>query len=240
MINFCSITPLKNAELMYEQHYVMLLAHLAEKSKKYVDLAKSHKLNYKIMDNSIIELGESFSMERLVKQAERCGADEIILPDVFQNGNKTVKSVKESIKWLKDNGYLGKFKLMAVCHGRDTEEFKKCFEKLNEIKEIDTIGIPKVLCRWCGNRDELCYIYCHSCKQIHLLGVASTMTELKLLAKTNFVRSVDSCMPSLLTIQNKKWNECRDGTIDLMKEKVDVVKYHNMMNEIKEHLTGIE
>lgn len=233
-MKFCSITPLKNARLMYENEYVMLLAHLSANSAKYAQYARNNN-NYKIMDNSIIELGEAFDMDTLINEAIKCNVDEIILPDIFNDGDATLKKVNESIEWLKEHNYIGKFKLMAVCHAKNLEEFHETFNKLNKIKEIDVIGIPKVCSRWMGSRvKEAECLSLHTKKDIHLLGCWNSLNELKDLSSNSKVRSMDTCLPALLTIYNMNTFDDRNGlTIDLEKDEIqNINKYKEIMKEI--------
>ena len=242
-MKFCSITPVGNAELMYEEDVVMLLAHLAEKNDEYVCNA-FHSKKYKIIDNSIIEMGRSFSMKRLVAQAVRCRADEIILPDEFENGSLTIEKTIKSIRWLKRKGLIGKFKLMAVCHGRTLEEFKACFKLLNLITEIDVIGIPKITQKWCGNRGELAGVFLDSQKEIHFLGCYDSLEELLLLRSNprafSKVRSIDTCLPSLLAMEGKGCWESREGKkIDLEKDlmsKEELHRYRQIIFSVKKEM----
>lgn len=219
---------------------VMLLTHLVERDENYVALAKQHPNTYKILDNSLIELGGATSMERLVTAAEEVGADEIILPDVFKDADLTIWKVKESIQWLKDKGLLGKYKLMAVCHGATREAFLKCFDTLEKMPAVDVIGIPKVMCSfdWVNNsRANLYPIFKNSTKEIHFLGVWYNLGEILSLPKEvyNKVRSVDTCMFALDVIQNIDFFTDRKGTIDLEKEYSELTedKYNALMDRFE-------
>lgn len=238
-MKICNIVPLKYSYLMYQQDYVMLLCHLAKENIKYAEEACDSK-NYKIMDNSIIELGEAFTLEDLIKEARKCKVDEIILPDVFQDGKATLSLVKDSINYLKDNDILGEFKLQAVCHGRTIEEFKKSFEELNKIKEIDVIGIPKVLTKTFGNRCELYDVFKNTNKEIHLLGCWDSFNELKVLPKEAFskIRSLDTCLISLLSQNgNDAFNTKRPSkTIDFNKTRVNISNYYKMNEQLTNYI----
>ena len=221
-MNICSICPVNKSYLMYENApMVMLLTHLVEKYPTYVEEALKHPDTYKILDNSLIELGGALSMDRLVAAAEMVHANEIILPDVFKDGDATIKSTLDSINWLKEHNLLGKYKIMVVCHGTTREEFKKCFDILNSIPEVDVIGIPKVMSSmpWIlsKNRRELKDIFMNSSKEIHFLGSWYNLGELLELGNDvwNRVRSADTCLPSLDIIQGLTLYEDRLGTIDL-------------------------
>ena len=78
-----NIFPLGNICMEYQQDMHMYLTHMVEKYPIYAATAEVAP-GYKILDNSLIELGGSVSLERVIDAATHIGADEIILPDVFQ------------------------------------------------------------------------------------------------------------------------------------------------------------
>ena len=234
-MKICNIVPLKYSYLMYQQDMVMLLCHLSKNNDKYAKEAHDAK-NYKIMDNSIIELGEAFTLEDLIIEARKCKANEIILPDVFQEGEATLSLVKDSINYLKNNHILGEFKLQAVCHGKTIDEFKSSFKALNMIKEIDVIGIPKVLTKIFGNRCSLYDIFKNTNKEIHLLGCWDSFNELKVLPDEAFkkIRSLDTCLISILSQKGDDvFNTNRPKkSIDFEKTKINITNYYKMVNQI--------
>lgn len=240
-MKICNIVPLKYNYLMYQQEYVMLLCHLSMTNKEYVEQAKNSK-NYKIMDNSIIELGKSFDLINLIEEARKCKANEIILPDVFQNGKLTLELVKSSIQYLKENNLIGEFKLQAVCHGNTIEEFENSFRELNKIEEIDVIGIPKILSKTFGNRCNLYDIFKDTNKEIHLLGCWESFNELTVLPEEAFskIRSLDTCLISLLSLRNKDiFNAERPiETIDFNETEVDVNNFNILNNQLTNWLNN--
>lgn len=238
-MKICNIVPLKYSYLMYQQDYVMLLCHLSKENVKYAEEANFSQ-NYKIMDNSIIELGEAFNLDDLIIEARKCKANEIILPDVFQNGESTLSLVKDSINYLKDNNILGEFKLQAVCHGKTIDEFKSSFKALNMIKEIDVIGIPKVLTKTFGNRCSLYDIFKNTNKEIHLLGCWDSFDELNILPKEAFskIRSLDTCLIALLSQNGDDvFNTKRpQKTIDFNKTRVNISNYYKMNEQLTNYI----
>ena len=241
-MDICSICPVNKSYLMYQgSNRVMLLTHLVEKYPSYVMEALKHPHIYKILDNSLIELGGALSMERLVDAANAIQANEIILPDVFKDGEATYNSTVNAINWLKEHNLLGKYRLMAVCHGTTRTEFKECFDKLNNLPEIDVIGIPKVMSSmpWIRdrNRRDLKDIFMDSSKEIHFLGSWYNLGELLDLGEDvwNRVRSADTCLPSLDVIQGLGFNDDRNGTIDLEKDYEELTdeKYDKFMSDLE-------
>lgn len=237
-MKFCSIVPVKYNELMYGNEIVMLLAHLSKNNPAYVANAIKHDKDcYKIMDNSIVELGKSFNMEELIKQAQSCLVDEIVLPDVYRNGEETVQKVIESINWLRKNKYLGDFKLMAVCHGKDIHEFIKTFKTLNSMPEIDVIGIPRIVCEWAGSRGTIADIFTQTNKEIHLLGCYDSLRELSTFKAEHLerIRSIDTSLPALLSIEtNNAYESRKSRKIDLLNDNIDYNNYVTILNTLKE------
>lgn len=230
-MKFISIVPITMQNELFNQYTVMLLAHLSKKYPDYVKQAREYD-GYKIMDNSIIEVGEAFTMEGLIEEAIKCDVQEIILPDVFNDGPATVQKVKESIKWLKKNNYLGKFKLMAVCHGRDEEELDNTFKSLNNIPEIDVIGFPKILSTWMGFRVNIAGFYAtQTDKEIHLLGCWDSLEEYKD-QDLGLIRSTDTCMPALLAkYKMDVWDYRKGKKIDLENDEINIDQYRKILKE---------
>lgn len=240
-MKICNILPLSYNELMYKEEMVMLLAHLSVNNEFYSINAKNHS-NYKIMDNSIIELGKAFSLKSLIKEAIKCEANEIILPDSFRDGEKTIKLVNKSVKYLKKKHLIGKFKLMAVCQGKTFEEFENTFKILNDIKEIDVIGIPKVTTKDFKSRMNLYNIFSKTSKQIHLLGCWDSFEELKLLNKEQLskIRSMDTCLLSLLS-KNLEVKSVFDKkrpveSINFYTSTINIDKYYKLRKELYNYL----
>ena len=241
-MKLCTIVPLNQKEWMNDRPYTMLLAHLSKAERSYGRWA-SQLNSYKIMDNSIIELGEAFTLEELLKQASTCHAQEIILPDVFQDGKATIELAKQSYQKIKNSPYKNKFKLMVVCHGKTEKEIINNFHALESCDWVDTIGMPKVITSW-GNRNQFQDLYMKTRKEVHYLGCWSSFKEIEEIKdKPVFqkIRTMDTCLPALLSIQGKKWNEERDHsyTIDLIKDNVPKKAYKKIMEELKDNL-GLE
>ena len=98
-MKLASIVPMKNVERTFDGDYAMMLTHLAKYYPKRKDLPYASRQCYRILDNSLIELGGAVDMEQLIEAAEMCEADEIILPDVFKDATATLKSVMQDSLW---------------------------------------------------------------------------------------------------------------------------------------------
>ena len=227
-----NIFPLGNICMEYQQNMHMFLTHMVEKYPTYAKVAQDAP-GYKILDNSLIELGGAVSVERVIDAAARIGADEIILPDVFQNGPETIKAVQDALNTLHKMFPKGDwpFKLMAVAQGADEKEWYDCYEYLLGMREVDVIGIPKVLAKMHPQGrphfvNELCNPFA---KPHHLLGVWYSLSEL---AEYNHPKQIRSCDTVILGYMAKygmsSVSTRPDGfTLDLEKDVVDYTRIKN-------------
>lgn len=176
---------------------------------------RHHFGDYIILDNSIIELGSALDINQVLIAAKEIGADEIILPDVFQDGEATIKTVKEALKVLPDEC---PYKLMAVPQGKTLDEWLDCYFQLMEMTEprkIDVIGIPKVTSSFItGGRAWLCN-YLDQNKwydpkvEYHLLGIWDNPIEILYESRFKWIRGVDSCIPILCGQHGIEFHEQR-------------------------------
>lgn len=173
----------------------MLLLHLCMSSESYRETYKN-AAGYKILDNSIIELGKALKIEDLCDMAEQMAVDEIVLPDVLGDSMATYALVKESLRYIIDryNG-AAPFKLMAVAQGKSPQEWLLCYHDLCDLP-IHVIGIPKRVNKFIS-RVTLCEILEGKrdlTKEHHLLGMPGNPKEISLVAGLDYLRSVDSCI----------------------------------------------
>lgn len=192
-----NIFPLGNVSMEYSQSMHMFLTHLVEKYPMYENVARDVR-GYKILDNSLIELGGSVNLERVLDAADKIHADEIILPDVFQDGPATVKAVKEALQYLSKiwPNRNWPYKLMAVAQGCDVEEWLDCYKALVAMPDVDVIGIPKVCAKMHPQGrpfflNELCDLLS---KPHHLLGLWYSAVEFAEYEHPERIRSCDTVL----------------------------------------------
>lgn len=192
------ILPMSNLHYCDNYKYFMALTHLVESNVVYREWLKRYK-GYTILDNSIVELGDAVDIARVCDAAELINADEIILPDVMEDGVATCAKVAEAIDYLfKRYGREWPFKIQAVVQGKTYEEVEECFNQLEDNPDIDVIGIPKHLSnKHPFGRVGFEKLWMHSDKKIHLLGLADTFTEL---AQYKYPDNIRTCDTSLLTV----------------------------------------
>ena len=203
----------------------MFLTHLALKHPQYLTLAKNYK-GYKILDNSLIENdGRALDIAKVINVAQEINADEIILPDVFHEGPATIRAVEDALTEVGRVGYKGK--LMAVVHGKDTQEWFDTLAHLNNIEEIDVLGIPKVTSKMHAAGRPFFVNNILTKKEIHLLGLWYSFSEILDYDCENKIRSMDTCQLSYLTKHSMNAYATRpDGyTVDLDNDSIDELQY---------------
>lgn len=225
-----NIFPLGNVNMEYKQPMHMYLTHMVEKYPAYVSAAKEAG-GYKILDNSLIELGGAVDLKRVLKAAEKIRANEIILPDVFQNGPETIKAVQESIDYLYQKYPTGHwpFKLMAVAQGKDEKEWVECYYKLLRHPDVDVIGIPKVLAKMHpGGRPHFVNMWCElGTKEHHLLGLWYSMEEFYEYGRLDMIRSCDTVLLGYMAKNHLSAMGVRPDGFTVNLEK-DVIDYSNI------------
>jgi hypothetical protein len=161
----------------------MVLTHLVLKHPGYAKYYNKRALkgSYLILDNSLIELGGSVKLRTVLDAAEIIGPDEIVLPDVYKDGNATLESVRNSLIEYDGYQYNKSYKLQAVCHGKDFKEWCHIWDELNKIDDLTCIAIPKVTTSQFGRLKAVRYALKNnpSNKEIHLLGCWDSVNEFK-------------------------------------------------------------
>lgn len=132
----CPVDHLKDFAVLSDYHLV--LAHIVEKSEVYRNFYKNLSDEHFItLDNSSFEVGDGvYSPDDLVCIANQVGADEIMAPEVFEDGIATAKNIINFCSVIKRcNPIMGVF---GTLHGMTMKEIINCF--LEVYKLVDTIG----------------------------------------------------------------------------------------------------
>jgi hypothetical protein len=142
-MKMATIVPTAYLDLTEHGDYFMALAHLVGKDKVYTEFFKKQadRGAFVLLDNGVIE-GDQQTIEAICKKAILINATEIILPDVFLDGDATLESSMKALDFVKR--YYPNLKTMAVPQGRNMEEWLQCAALMLEW-DIDSIGIPKKL-----------------------------------------------------------------------------------------------
>lgn len=232
-MDIIDILPVNNIAYEFHAHAHMFLTHLVERYPVYAEVALRCS-GYKILDNSLVELGGAVSLDRVLYAAEKIHADEIILPDVYKKGPETLKAVRNAIAELREKYPNGDwpYRLMAVAHGRNEKEWVKCYEQLLEISEVDVIGIPKVLATMHPQgRPYFVNTYCDLYKKPHhLLGLWYSFEELCHYDDPRQIRSCDTVLRAFLAANDLPFYGIRpDGhTLNLETATVNLSKMYQV------------
>ena len=117
--------PLLEESLSYND-YDYCLVHLLPTHKEYKDFyfKCSQSGRHVLLDNSIFELGESYDPEQFAYWIKELKPTEYIIPDVFNDKDKTISCYEEFISQYEN---LPGEKI-AVVHGKTYEEFVECYQ----------------------------------------------------------------------------------------------------------------
>jgi hypothetical protein len=94
-VPFCLLT--KSREF---NDYDYCLPHLMDENEEYRVFFQNSKnvARYIVMDNSLHELGEAYSTDRLMYWVNKLEPDEFIVPDVWEDYTASVRNAKQ---WAK-------------------------------------------------------------------------------------------------------------------------------------------
>jgi hypothetical protein len=92
-----------------------------------------------ILDNSAYELKKPLEAEILLDLVEEIGFQEVVAPDYFGDGKKTISSTFEFLEKYSERKV--ETKIQAVAQGSDVEDWKQCFIVLMPEWGIDVLGI---------------------------------------------------------------------------------------------------
>lgn len=195
----------------------LLLSHLFE-INGYCDyyLRRSEIGDYIVLDNSAHEFGRGNDMQRLLREAERVRADEVVVPDALFDSRGTVQKAREALKWLNtpqgSRAYAraGRPRLMLVPQGHDRPEWRWSLKHLLEAywdwagdaRLSPVIGVSKDYYYWPRGlvsliKDEVGpYRDTYPDLDVHCLGWPTDLWQLAYVARElPWVRSTDSAKP---------------------------------------------
>jgi hypothetical protein len=137
---FCIITPVEYLDQYASQSSMhLVLAHLVDTNEKYANFYASRR-EFKIMDNSAFELGESYEPSKLIDLAHRCGANAIVLPDYpGQPAQKTIDAALELGPRVREAGFYTFFAPQS--NVGDTEGWIAAYQWGAKNDLIDIIGM---------------------------------------------------------------------------------------------------
>lgn len=201
-----TILPQAHIHLTKQDDYHMALAHLigAPGFEQYTNFYKAvgrRDKAFLIMDNGVIE-GNPRPISELLQKAKLVNADELVLPDVYQDMQATLRDAKAGFNYM-DEFSDTEIAVMAVPQGATYDQWLVCAKEMLTWP-IQTLGIPKMLCSLNGRDGRLdALIDLQSFLgnvQTHLLGCWESPLEVKAIlnyvrqGKIKPVRGVDSAI----------------------------------------------
>ncbi len=237
-----TIVPIAHLPMIAEHDRFMALVHLLDDHlynafyKARVDEGK-----WVILDNSTVELGEPYPMEKYIPAAIRLGASEILLPDWLFDKNRTLEEADVSMDLAGAAGYEGRY--MGVPQGATQEEWIDCLRQMLRM-DIWSIGISRRYWpeKFGMSRLMACYTALAVAEEeggarslgIHLLGAGlPAEMEVAPCLRLPWVIGVDSAMPSYFSkagqflnnnaVRPKVQRDLREDSypISLMQENVN-------------------
>ena len=129
----CFIVPRKY-HFLSQKHsdYYLPLAHQLKKGDEFL-----YEDKYTVLDNGAFELGRSVSTDYLASVAAWLQPDEVVIPDVLYDADKTLELSEEFF-----SSFSGEFKFMAVAQGKTWNEWLHCYKRFLVDPRVSTIGIP--------------------------------------------------------------------------------------------------
>ncbi len=162
--------------------------------------------DYIILDNGVTELGEAVPADDLFYTARMMRVNEIVLPDVFDDAEKTIESSLGALSTFDKEVGSWQPKLMAVVHGKTWEEWEHCYKVFAEEVRIKVLGLPKVMTKNFGDRvyalRKVARMPRPSRLEYHCLGVWEDAFEiLKLADEHPWIRGLDTSFPIMAGIK---------------------------------------
>lgn len=242
--------------------YDFCLPHLLDQSKEYEEFFRQSKKEnrYIIMDNSLHELGESYDFNRLIFWLKELQPDEFIVPDVWNDQDKTIRNAK-MYKGILEYNYNGL--LTTVVQGKTMGNYMLCYQTLKDLgyKKIAfsygsdvyldfyeykslkpfqqkfkklTPNIKKALGRINMIEWLLEKNIITNSDDIHLLGTASPF-EFNYLKKYKFITTIDTSNPVMYGIDGNKYN--KDMIVeDKPKPNINSHFFNKNLNQYKEFI----
>jgi len=200
--------------------YDYCLPHLLDQEQGYQDyfLTSVSQGRYIIMDNSLHELGHAYDEDRLLHWISVIRPQEFIVPDVWQDRDKSVVNAR---KWAQIKLPLGVEKV-AVVQATTIHEAATCYQTYKDLgyKKIafsygasyynDVVPHPnRDLGKALGRLSVISALYktkvIHDNDRIHLLG-CSVPQEFGWYRGFNCIESIDTSNPVMAALEGMRYN----------------------------------
>lgn len=204
---------------------------------------------FKILDNGAAE-GALFQPEELITIGWELGVDEIVIPDVLGDYQKTKDLVQQFARFMQRNPLPPGFNpgFMGVVQGKNVSELTACIRTYAMQPFITSIALPRILAKTLGDEfiryhltDPRTAFYNEIIKprfegNVHCLGATENPREVILLA-SHPVRGIDTSMVGAYSMAQKelRWDEYVPRQNDYFRGEYLDVELAN-----RNHLTYLE
>ena len=213
--------------------YDYCLPHLLDQYKSYKDYFYQAKKEgrYIIMDNSLHELGKAYDTSRLLYWISELEPNEFIVPDVWENANRSVLNART---WASIELPEGVTKV-AVVQGKSYTEFATTYQsyKWFGYKKIafsygaswfgETFNHPNIyISKMMGRLKTITSLYKHNLisdfDRVHLLG-CNLPQEYLYYKDFKFIESIDTSNPVIHGLEGIRYSE--GGLLHKSNQKID-------------------
>lgn len=182
--------------------------------------------DYLILDNGVTERGYAMEILPLLQLAQSVGAQEVVLPDSFDDAVETFELVNQALDQAAHAVVLPpNVKFMAVVHGKTPEEWTWLYNEFANNPRIAVLGLPKVMSRNFINRTAFVLNYLQrerAGKEHHLLGVWDSPRELyDIGTKLPWIRGIDTSLPVMSGIYGERINDFVLGQYGFQKRQLE-------------------
>jgi hypothetical protein len=190
------IPPHSMLQLAAMSDYHLILPHECNISPRYTQFYAEVE-GFKILDNGAAEGHKPPAINDYHALARDLDVNELVVPDVMGDAAATAVEVMR----FGDFALPDEFSYMAVLQGNNLEEVTRMLDFYQDMEWIDTVAIPRHLCKKLGDdiRVHLGRIISTTTRfgvnNIHCLGACSWTDEPAALARMGIVRGMDTSLP---------------------------------------------
>lgn len=195
------ILPRKNLSRDLVQRYELYLAdEILKHPEDYCSCSRGTP-SYKILDNSLNELGVSVNLEAMDRAAKVIWPDEFVIPDDV-DPIKSRALMEQTLETIDEYPHLKELRRMAVVHADSFSEYIRELIRLGRDPRVDVVGIPKVVAETMSTEEDslngrvtllACAVGLGFGKTVHFLGWAGFKEFSDYTDFVNYyVRSMDS------------------------------------------------
>jgi hypothetical protein len=221
--------------------YDYCLPHLLDEEPGYLEYFRKAKAagRYIIMDNSLHELGEAYDSKRLIHWINELLPNEFIVPDVWENRDKSVVNARQWAQVILLEGV----EKVAVVQAQTIHEASTCYQTYKDLgyKKIafsygasyynDVVPHPnKNLGKALGRLSMISALHktrvIEDNDRVHLLG-CQVPQEFGWYRGFKFIESIDTSNPVMATLENIRYTNA--GLTE--KPKANMNDYFYMLSD---------